>query len=136
MAIADGTLDIADLAQEGGVSSRTIRYYGELGLLAASSRGPNGRRQYGADALERLRFITRLKKLGLSLGEIAELNRTFGSGATPAMLAHLDALLLARLAEVAERIDDLHTLRTELQTYLDRIRYKSGPHPAIETPPS
>jgi DNA-binding transcriptional MerR regulator len=132
MASADGTLDIADLAQEGGVSSRTIRYYGELGLLAAESRGPHGRRQYGAEALERLRFITRLKKLGLSLGEIAELNRTFGAGATPAMLSHLEELLTKRLAEVAERIDDLHALRCDLQSYLDRIRDKSGPESAME----
>jgi DNA-binding transcriptional MerR regulator len=129
MASPDRCYDIADLAEEGGVSSRTIRYYGELGLLAAESRGPGGRRQYGSDALERLRFITRLKKLGLSLGEIAELNRTFDSGATPAMLSHLDHLLVARLGEVAERIDDLHALQADLQDYLDRIRDKPGPAP-------
>ncbi|MCP4092477.1 MAG: MerR family transcriptional regulator [Planctomycetes bacterium] len=132
MASAERTFDIATLAQEGGVSSRTIRYYGELGLLAAESRGPGGRRQYGADALERLRFITRLKKLGLSLGEIAELNKTFGSGATPAMLSHLDELLNTRLVEVAERIEDLHALQTDLQSYLDRIRVKSGQPSAPE----
>ncbi len=129
MAEAKNTLDIADLALEGGVSSRTIRYYGELGLLAAESRGPHGRRQYGADALERLRFITRLKKLGLSLGEIAELNRTFDTGATPAMLTHLDELLTTRLAEVAERISDLKGLQNDLNSYLGRIRGKAGPAP-------
>ena len=132
MASAERTFDIATLALEGGVSSRTIRYYGELGLLAADSRGPGGRRQYGADALERLRFISRLKKLGLSLGEIAELNETFGAGATPAMLSHLDELLKVRLVEVAERIEDLHALQTDLQSYLDRIRDKSGPRSASE----
>ena len=132
MASPERTFDIATLALEGGVSSRTIRYYGELGLLAADSRGPGGRRQYGADALERLRFITRLKKLGLSLGEIAELNETFGAGATPAMLSHLDELLKARLAEVAERIEDLHALQTDLQNYLDRIRDKPGQRSASE----
>ena len=65
-------------------------------------------------------------------GEIAELNETFGAGATPAMLSHLDELLKVRLVEVAERIEDLHALQTDLQSYLDRIRDKSGPRSASE----
>lgn len=118
------TFDITELARQAGVSARTIRYYGELDLLKATSRGPGGRRQYGADAAERLRFIARLKALGLTLEEIGELNRSFDVGATPAMLEHLDALLAARMADVAERIRELRGLETDLQDYRDRIRTK------------
>ncbi|MFK5955401.1 MAG: MerR family transcriptional regulator [Planctomycetota bacterium] len=127
MAPEPTTYDIAALARTAGVSSRTIRYYGELDLLKASSRGPGGRRLYAADAAERLRFISRLKTLGMSLEEIGELNRSFDLGATPAMLKHLDSLLEMRLQEVTERICDLRALESDLQTYRDRIRGKSSP---------
>ena len=48
---------IHDLAQASGVSAKTIRYYESIGLLPAPPRAENNYRQYGADALERLRFI-------------------------------------------------------------------------------
>lgn len=125
--------DIAELAKQCDVSSRTIRYYGELGLISADSRGPGRRRHYGPDALERLRFITRLKKLGLSLGEIAELNQSFDAGATPGMLEHLEQMLTIRLSEVAERVEELRALEGELGNYLDRIRDKSQRPPREES---
>ena len=127
MASEPTTYDIAELARTAGVSSRTIRYYGELDLLKASSRGPGGRRLYGADAAERLRFISRLKTLGMSLEEIGKLNTSFDLGATPAMLKHLDSLLEMRLQEVTDRIRDLRDLESDLQAYRDRIRGKSTP---------
>ena len=116
--------DIADLASEAGVSSRTIRYYGELGLLDIEARGPGGRRLYGEDALERLLFITRLKHLGMTLEEIGNLNHAFDRGQTSAMLTHLDDLLKTRLAEVAERQAELVQLDAELRDYHERIRAK------------
>lgn len=127
MACPPTTYDIAALARTAGVSARTIRYYGELDLLKASSRGPGGRRLYAADAAERLRFISRLKTLGMSLEEIGELSRSFELGATPAMLKHLDSLLAMRLQEVTDRICDLRDLENDLHTYRNRIRGKFSP---------
>lgn len=124
MGMSPNTYDIAELAREAGVSARTIRYYGELNLLEASSRGPGGRRRYGPDAAERLRFISRLKTLGLTLEEIGELDRSFDAGDTPAMLTHLDTLLQARLEDVSDRIRELRGLESDLQAYRDRIRDK------------
>lgn len=117
-------LDIAELARAAGVSARTIRYYGELGLLRATGRGPGGRRNYAADALERLRFIGRLKQLGMTLEEIGELNDAFDRGRTPAMLARLEELLDARVAQVDERLRDLERLQRDLRDYRARIHTK------------
>ncbi len=117
-------LDIADLATAAGVSARTIRYYGELGLLHAERRGPGGRRLFDPDALERLRFIARLKQLGMSLEEIGALNDAFSRGRTPAMLDRLEQMLHDRLAQVEERLRDLQRLQSELHSYRDRIRAK------------
>ncbi|MDP6962726.1 MAG: MerR family transcriptional regulator [Planctomycetota bacterium] len=116
--------DISALSQAANVSTRTIRYYGELGLLPATERGPGGRRLYSEDALERLRFISRLKHLGLSLSEIGELNDRFSSGATPAMLEQLDQLLEVRISQVTERISELSKLVDELDSYRQRINDK------------
>lgn len=122
MVAAHPLLDIASLAKTAGVSSRTIRYYGELGLLPAEERGPGGRRLYGPDARKRLAFIARLKSLGLTLDEIGELNTTFDEGRTPAMLERLDSLLDHHLAALTSRMNELKGLENELASYRDRIQ--------------
>lgn len=114
--------DIAELAREAALSARTIRYYEELGLVKPTGRGTSNRRLYGADALERLRFIGRLKSLGLTLDEIAELNRSFDRGNTPAMLDDLDEMLGERLAQLAEKKRELAQLQKDLDRYRARIR--------------
>jgi DNA-binding transcriptional MerR regulator len=68
-----------------------VRYYEELELLPGVRRRAGGRRVYGDGELERLRFIQRLKTLGLSLAEIRELNAVYAiGGSTDAMLLRLD----------------------------------------------
>lgn len=96
--------DITELAAQAGVSSRTLRYYGELGLISSDGRGPGGRRHYAPDTLERLRFIDRLKQLGLTLEEIGLLARSFERGNTAAMLDELETLLLGHLETLHLRI--------------------------------
>ena len=117
-------MDIADLARESKLSSRTLRYYGELGLIQPQGRGPGGRRVYDRGSLGRLRFITRLKNLGLSLHEIGQLNEAFDRGDTPAMLDELQTQLLAHLQKISARQEELAALAADLSSYLDRIAQK------------
>ncbi|RMI34200.1 MerR family transcriptional regulator [Nocardia stercoris] len=63
---------IQELAKAAGTTSRTLRHYGELGLLAPSRIGRNGYRYYDQDSLVRLQRILLLRELGLSLPLIAE----------------------------------------------------------------
>ena len=84
-------LTIREICEHTGLSPRTVRYYEELGLLPGVRRRAGGRRVYGADELERLRFIQRLKALGLALAEIRDLNAVHAiGGSTRAMLERLD----------------------------------------------
>lgn len=124
MRSASGTFDIADLARQASVSSRTIRYYEELGLIAPAGRAGGGRRVYGPDALERLQFIARLKTLGLTLEEIRQLNLAFDAGSTPAMLDELEQMLEHHITEISSRIEELQQLGAELRNYRKRIRSK------------
>ncbi|MFF1961938.1 MerR family transcriptional regulator [Streptomyces sp. NPDC058220] len=62
---------IQDIAKKAGTTSRTLRHYGELGLLEPSRTGANGYRYYDQDALVRLQRILLLRELGLGLPAIA-----------------------------------------------------------------
>ena len=114
---------IGELARLAEVSARTIRYYEEIGLLSAARRFSGGRRAFNSDALERLRFIGRLKRLGLSLEEIRHLNEVFaGQHSTRAMLKELDVLLSRHLDTIDERLLELRALRGEITAYRRKIR--------------
>jgi len=127
------TLSISEVCASTGLSARTVRYYEELGLLPGVRRRAGGRRVYGADELERLRFIQRLKTLGLSLAEIKELNAVYAiSGSTHDMLQRLDGALDHRLGELEARILELHALRGEIGSYREHVRQRidTDPDPA------
>lgn len=116
--------DIAELAEHAGVSSRTLRYYGELGLIRSDGRGPGGRRHYAADTLERLHFIDRLKKLGLTLEEIGQLAAAFDRGNTVSMIDELETHLLRHLGTLEDRVVELQKLQADMAAYLERMREK------------
>jgi DNA-binding transcriptional MerR regulator len=122
-----GDLSIAEVRAHAGISARTLRYYEELGLLPGVRRRAGGRRIYGPDELERLRFISRLKTLGLSLAEIKELNAVYAiAGSTRAMLARLEELLARHRADVEARIQELHGLREEIDAYRAHVGRRIG----------
>jgi DNA-binding transcriptional MerR regulator len=115
-------LSVAAVRDRTGLSARTLRYYEEVGLLPGVRRRAGGRRVYGADEIERLRFIQRLKALGLSLAEIRDLNAVYAiEGSTRAMLGRLDELLGRHLSEIDGRIAELTGLRDEISKYRDHV---------------
>jgi DNA-binding transcriptional MerR regulator len=64
---------ISDAANRAGVSTRTLRYYEELGLLTPSLYTPGGERRYTADDLTQLDRVLELREvLGMNLDEIKE----------------------------------------------------------------
>jgi DNA-binding transcriptional MerR regulator len=63
---------IQEIAKVAGTTSRTLRHYGDIGLLAPARIGANGYRYYDEAALVRLQRILLLRELGLGLPQIAE----------------------------------------------------------------
>lgn len=122
---------ISEIGARTGLTARTIRYYEELGLLPGVRRRAGGRRVYGHDEIERLGFIARLKALGLSLGEIKQLEAVYSiAGSTQHMLSHLDALLAHHQAELEQRVESLRGLQAEIGSYrahvAERLRAAAG----------
>jgi DNA-binding transcriptional MerR regulator len=73
----DGTdlISIGQLAKAAGVSSRTIRYYEELGILPEPRRTPGGTRKYPAEYGGYIAAALALKDLGFRLEEVRPLAR-------------------------------------------------------------
>ena len=101
-----------------GITKKNIRFYEAQGLLSPRRNSENGYRDYGPDEVETLRRIKLLRKLGLSLEEIRQMQsgaHTVGDG----MRRHLVTLererrnldrameLCAALTMREERLDDL-----------------------------
>ncbi|CRK54350.1 MerR family transcriptional regulator [Rhodococcus sp. RD6.2] len=104
---------IQDLARAAGVTSRTLRHYGDRGLLEPSRIGSNGYRYYDADSLLRLQRILLLRDLGLGLTAIAGV-LAGRQDAASALETHLDLLERER-ERLGRQIDAVRTTlyRTE-----------------------
>jgi DNA-binding transcriptional MerR regulator len=107
---------IGDLSTRSGVKVPTIRYYEQIGLIAAPTRTGGNQRRYDRPALERLRFIAHARDMGFSMDSLKSMLRLSGHKEAPC--ADVDALVEDHLAEVDERIERLTRLRTELASML------------------
>ncbi|MFI0828986.1 MerR family transcriptional regulator [Streptomyces roseolus] len=98
---------IQEIARKAGTTSRTLRHYGELGLLEPSRIGANGYRYYDQAALVRLQRILLLRELGLSLPAIAEVLE--GQRDTSAALRTHLALLQQERERIGRQIEAVRT---------------------------
>ena len=122
MATAVGQYRIGELATRVGLTERTIRYYEELGLLESVKRLEGGIRVYTDDDLRRLRYIRKLKTLGLSLQEMLELENLYRRHrSNRSVLPRLMELLDAHLGTLDVRMSELRTLRDEIRSYREHV---------------
>lgn len=113
MTAIDAEWSIQEIARAAGTTSRTLRHYGELGLLEPSRVGANGYRYYDQDALVRLQRILLLRELGIGLTAIAEvLDGEQDSG--QALRTHLQWLRQER-ARIDRQIASVRTTLEKLE---------------------
>jgi DNA-binding transcriptional MerR regulator len=112
------SLTVSNLGAEVGLSADTVRYYERLGLLPAPARTAAGYRQYGAEAITRLRFIKSAQRVGLRLREIQELLAICDQGLCPC--GHAEALLRKRMGEIDAQVAELVAVRGELARLVER----------------
>jgi DNA-binding transcriptional MerR regulator len=108
------TYSISDLAEEFGVTARTIRFYEAERLIAPQRRGQT--RVYSARDRARLVLILRGKRVGFSLCEIKEMLDLYDmEGGRSVQLAHA-------LKKFDERINSLEQQRADIEHSLVELR--------------
>ena len=66
-------LTIGELARRTGVGIEAIRFYEKTGITPRPARTDNGRRAYGPEDVEALRFIKQARRFGFSLKDVSAL---------------------------------------------------------------
>lgn len=87
---------INKLAKLAGVSTRTLRYYDQFGLLSPVRISTNGYRIYGQKEIDRLQQILFYRELGVSLDEIKRIISSADFDGLVALQSHHAALLAKR----------------------------------------
>src|SRR5262245_48692368 len=105
-------LTIGEVARRAGIGVETVRFYEREGLLAEPARRASGYRQYGDDAVPRLRFIRRAKALGFTLKEIAELLALRDD--SDATRADVRRQAASKVADIEAKVRDLQRMRNAL----------------------
>ncbi|MGH9040761.1 MAG: MerR family transcriptional regulator [Acidimicrobiia bacterium] len=108
----DALLSIGQLAALTGVSSRTIRYYEELGILPEPHRSPGGTRKYTRDHRFYVEGALALKHLGFRLEEIELIGRiALGDEVSAEERAGVAELVRVNMSALEHKINVLHRLR-------------------------
>ena len=103
---------IGELSKRTRVKVPTIRYYEEMGLLAAPERTRGNQRRYDVAGLERLSFIKHARDLGFSIEAISELIELQGH---PDRSCHTaNEIAVSQLSDVRAKIKRLKALEKEL----------------------
>lgn len=116
-------VQIGELAKSLGITTRTIRYYEEIGLMGKTNRPDGSTRTYNPDDILRLKFILKLKTLGISLKDIEELSDIFDinqknfNKMTPKLIEILDN----HISKVDEKMASLSSLRADIVDYRVRM---------------
>lgn len=117
-------MNIKSASEKTGLPTKTIRYYDDIGLIAAE-RQANGYRDYDLPALQKLEFVKRLRQTGFSIDECRQLLTLWGDANRAS--ADVKALAEKRLQEIDQRLADLGQLRDNLRELVDLCPGDSRP---------
>lgn len=120
------TYSISDLAKEFALTTRTIRFYEDEGLLAPRRAG--NRRIYAERERVRIKLILRGKRLGLSLSEIRELLDLYASTrGERVQLTKFLQVLGARRAMLNQQREDIAIVLAEIDALERQCRRRLRP---------
>lgn len=120
---AHSHMQIGELAERAGVSHRTIHYYERLGLLKPVEREGAGYRYYDEIALKRLEKIAALKRLGLSLDDIAQVIDLYFEDPTGIKgKQRVLEILQEQLDRTNEQLHGLSNFKRDLLANIERMK--------------
>lgn len=111
-------VSIGDVAIELGLTTRTLRYWEEVGIIESVQRADGATRGFTPYYVRRIRFILKLKELGLSIKEMQDLYAAYGDAKqTDRMIPRLIEILDQHINTVDEKMSQLASLRKEITDY-------------------
>jgi len=113
-------MNIGEAAARSGLPAKTIRYYGDIGLVAPSHRRTNGYRDYDERDLHRLQFVQRARSLGFSVEECRELLGLYGDRARAS--ANVKQIAKTRIADIRRKIEELKAMEMTLARLVDHCQ--------------
>ena len=101
-------MNIGEAASQSGLPAKTIRYYEDIGLVAAGRSG-NGYRDFSESDLHKLAFVQRARSLGFSIEECRALLSLYDDRDRAS--ADVKTLAQAHLANIEEKIAGLQAMQ-------------------------
>jgi MerR family transcriptional regulator, repressor of the yfmOP operon len=113
---------IGELAKSLGLTTRTLRYWEEVGIIESMQRPDGATRGYTPYYVRRIKFIMKLKELGLTIKELQELYIAYGEAKqTDRMIPRLVEILDDHINLVDQKMAKLASLRKEIVDYRHRM---------------
>ena len=118
-------ITIGDLAKSTGLTTRTLRYWEEVGIIESEERAGGSNRGYSPYYVRRIRFIIKLKEIGLTIKEMQDLYVAYGEAKeTDQMIPKLVAILDKHTHLLDDKVVKLHSLRKDIVEYRQRMAAK------------
>ena len=124
-------MNISKVAKAAGLPVKTVRYYGDINLVAAQQRSANGYRLYDDRSLRKLIFVRRARRFGFSIEACRELLDLYQD--TGRSSIDVKRIAEARLAEIEQKQRDLQSLQAELSDLVHACKGDQRPEcPILE----
>ena len=118
-------MNIGEAAKRSGLPAKTIRYYGDIGLVQASHRRANGYRDYDEQDLHRLKFVQRSRSLGFTVEECRELLDLYSDRNRAS--ADVKTIAKRRIEDIRRKIDELRDMQATLTRLVDHCQGDQRP---------
>tara|TARA_B100000945_G_scaffold55415_1_gene40752 strand:+ start:1662 stop:2045 length:384 start_codon:yes stop_codon:yes gene_type:complete len=123
-------MKISEVALKAGVTNRAIRHYEELNLIK-SKRLSNNYRVYSKEAVDKVKFISRARKLGFSINECSSLISLFDNKKRKS--AEVRKIAIIKNDELKRQIQELEDLQKSLEWLIKKCPGNDKPNcPIIE----
>ncbi|WP_113930004.1 MerR family transcriptional regulator [Bacillus sp. P14.5] len=125
---------VKKLGQLAGVSTRTLRYYDEIGILKPARINSSGYRIYGENEVDRLQQILFYKELGVELEEIKKILDDPGFKITSALADHREKLVDKRhqLDQLIKNVDKTIAMKEGRRKMSDKEKFEGFKNKLVE----
>ncbi|MFN8578890.1 MAG: heavy metal-responsive transcriptional regulator [Candidatus Sericytochromatia bacterium] len=116
----ENNLLIKELAQKLDITTKTIRFYEDEGVIPKAKRADNNYRYYTEDDYKRLKFIKKARALGMSIEEIKKIFEIREKGNMPCCT--VVSMLERHLIETEKKIQELTEFKNNLSNTIDKFK--------------